>query len=51
MPLIATCTEHRRQGMCRRLIGVIEEVLSFFQFILSFFFFLLAATVGSSELQ
>lgn len=27
MPLIATCSQHRRQGMCRRLMSVIEEML------------------------
>ncbi|XP_062183659.1 uncharacterized protein LOC133887705 [Phragmites australis] len=27
MPLIATCTENRQQGMCRRLIDYIEEML------------------------
>ncbi|KAF5728056.1 hypothetical protein HS088_TW21G00199 [Tripterygium wilfordii] len=27
MPLIATCIDHRRQGMCRRLMTVIEELL------------------------
>ncbi|KAJ6819955.1 uncharacterized protein M6B38_398600 [Iris pallida] len=27
MPLIATCTERRGQGMCRRLVRAIEEIL------------------------
>ncbi|CAO2035068.1 unnamed protein product [Urochloa humidicola] len=27
MPLIATCTENRQQGMCRRLMDYIEELL------------------------
>ncbi|KAL6650594.1 hypothetical protein ACP70R_009519 [Stipagrostis hirtigluma subsp. patula] len=27
MPLITTCTENRQQGMCRRLMGYIEEML------------------------
>ncbi|OEL25559.1 Increased DNA methylation 1 [Dichanthelium oligosanthes] len=27
MPLIATCTENRQQGMCRRLMDYIEEML------------------------
>lgn len=26
MPLVATCSKHRRQGMCRRLMKAIEEV-------------------------
>ncbi|WVZ85717.1 hypothetical protein U9M48_032608 [Paspalum notatum var. saurae] len=27
MPLVATCTENRQQGMCRRLLDYIEEML------------------------
>ncbi|XP_075487897.1 increased DNA methylation 1 isoform X2 [Primulina tabacum] len=27
LPLVATCNKYRRQGMCRRLIGSIEEML------------------------
>ncbi|KAJ3685954.1 hypothetical protein LUZ61_015118 [Rhynchospora tenuis] len=27
MPLVATCIENRRQGMCRRLVSAIEEML------------------------
>jgi hypothetical protein len=26
MPLIATCSENRQQGMCRQLVEYIEEV-------------------------
>eukprot|EP00268_Persea_americana_P044874 TRINITY_DN4541_c0_g1_i2.p1 TRINITY_DN4541_c0_g1~~TRINITY_DN4541_c0_g1_i2.p1 ORF type:complete len:2240 (+),score=513.42 TRINITY_DN4541_c0_g1_i2:581-6721(+) len=31
MPLIATCSEHRRRGMCRRLMNEIEEMLKSFK--------------------
>ncbi|GLU18080.1 hypothetical protein SLE2022_344000 [Rubroshorea leprosula] len=31
MPLIATCSNHRRLGMCRRLMDVIEEMLMSFK--------------------
>ncbi|KAG1363587.1 increased DNA methylation 1-like [Cocos nucifera] len=31
MPLIATCSEHRRQGVCRRLVDAVEKMLKSFK--------------------
>jgi hypothetical protein len=51
MPLVATNTEYRRQGMCRRLVDTIERVLSKITLLLLLFFLKKQFHMGLEKLE